>query len=377
VTRLRVGVIGAGHLGRFHAKLLAEMAAIELVGVVDPSADARDRVAVELSVPVFAQHRDLLEFQSLDAAVVATPTKYHTAVAGDLMRRGIHVLVEKPLAATLAEAEELVAIGRRSGVVLQVGHIERFNPAFLAARSAVGEPKFIEATRAGSFTFRSTDIGVVHDLMIHDIDLVLSMTQSSVTNVDALGLALLGKHEDIAHARLSMANGCVANLSASRVSQAPDRQMRIWTTSGQAAIDFVNRQVSITEPSPTLRTGQIDVESLDAVKREELKQNLYSEHLPTRQIEIESRNALADELADFVQAIATGSEPRVTGSQARDAPAVADQILRQIAAHAWNGDTAGPIGSRPFAQPSILQGPHWHKSAAAAPRPTDSGSAAA
>jgi predicted dehydrogenase len=370
-------VVGAGHLGRFHAKLLAGMPEVELVGVVDPSAEARDRVAVELSVPVFAQHRDLLEFQSLDAAIVATPTKYHTAVAGDLMRRGIHVLVEKPLAASLAQAEELVAIGSRAGVVLQVGHIERFNPAFQAAHAAVGEPKFIEATRAGSFTFRSTDIGVVHDLMIHDIDLVLAMTRSSVVRVDALGLALLGKQEDVAHARLTLASGCVANLNASRVSQAPDRQMRLWSAASQAAIDFVNRQVTITEPSDALRHGKIDVESLAATDREELKQRLYSEHLPTRQVEIESRNALADELADFVQAIRTGAQPRVTGAQARDALAVADQILRQINAHAWNGAAAGPIGPRPYAQPSILQGPHWHKAGASAPRPTDNGSAAA
>jgi predicted dehydrogenase len=236
------------------------MPEVELVGVVDPSAQARDQIAVELSAPVFASHRDLLEFHELDAAIIATPTRFHHAVAADLLRRGVHLLVEKPLASILAEADDLVGIAQRSGVVLQVGHIERFNPAFLAAQSAVAAPKFIEATRAGSFTFRSTDIGVVLDLMIHDIDLTLALVGSQVTQVQAMGLALLGRHEDIAHARLQFANGCVANLTASRISQAPDRGMRIWSATGQAAIDFVNRTVTITRPSEMLRSGQIDVE---------------------------------------------------------------------------------------------------------------------
>jgi predicted dehydrogenase len=262
--------------------------------------------------------------------------------------------------------------------VLQVGHIERFNPAFLAAQALVNRPKFIEATRAGSFTFRSTDIGVVLDLMIHDIDLTLALVQSRVARVDAMGLALLGRHEDVAHARLEFANGCIANLTASRISQAPDRGMRVWSAAGQTVIDFVNRSVSVTQPSAAVCSGQLDVESLSAVERDQLKQTLYAEHLPTRQINVEARNALEDELSDFKSSIRRGDKPRVTGEQARDALAVADQILQQINAHAWNGEAAGPIGPRPFAKPAILQGPHWRTpTTCAIPRPADDGSAAA
>ncbi|MEX0977936.1 MAG: Gfo/Idh/MocA family oxidoreductase, partial [Pirellulales bacterium] len=215
MNNLKLAVVGAGHLGRIHARLLAEMSDVELVGIVDPLPTARDKAAADCGTSALADHRLLMG--RVDGAVIATPTRLHHAVALDFLRAGTPLLVEKPLAATVAEADELVETARRHGTVLQVGHIERFNPAFVAAAGRVGRPRYVDAVRAAPFTGRSTDIGVVHDLMIHDIDLVLSLVDAPLVRVEAVGLPILGQNEDVAQARLEFADGCVANLSASRV----------------------------------------------------------------------------------------------------------------------------------------------------------------
>ena len=209
---LRIGVIGAGHLGRFHAKLAAERADVQLVGVCDAIADAANQLANECGTRAFFDYRDLIP--QIEAAIVATPTATHHRVGCDLLAAGIHVLMEKPLARTKAEADELVALSERHGKVLQVGHIERFNPALDQVRPFVGEPKYIEGARYTPYTFRSTDIGVVLDLMVHDLDLAMSLAGSAVESVLAIGASVMGGHEDVAQARLQFANGCVANLSA-------------------------------------------------------------------------------------------------------------------------------------------------------------------
>ena len=173
MSKLRLAVIGAGHLGKFHAKLLATTEDIDFVGVVDPLPGARETVAQDCGTWAFADHREIVD--RIDGAIVATPTKYHHKVAMDLLRRGIPVLAEKPLASTVAQCDELALVAKRKGVVLQVGHIERFNPAFVAAKPHLREPKYIESVRASGFTFRSTDIGIVLDLMIHDLDIVMAL----------------------------------------------------------------------------------------------------------------------------------------------------------------------------------------------------------
>jgi predicted dehydrogenase len=255
----------------------------------------------------------------------------------------------------------LVAVARRKNVVLQVGHIERFNPALSAVLPYVREPKYVESVRAAAFTFRSIDIGVVLDLMIHDLDIVMALAGAPVCSVNALGLAIVGQHEDVAHARLEFENGCVANLSASRVSTCTKRQMQIWAQHGYAAVDFGNRAASIIRPSDTILRRGIDVAILSSDEKMWLKDHLASDHLPMENLNVENRNAMDDEQRDFIQSVMRGVAPRVSGQAGRDVVAVAEQILDKIAAHRWTGRADGPIG--PLATPPVptLRGPHWDR----------------
>jgi predicted dehydrogenase len=372
VNKLKLAVVGAGHLGRIHARLLGAMDDVELVGVADPVSAAREQVAADCHTKAFADHRELLS--RVDAAIIATPTRLHHAVALDFLRQGTPLLIEKPLASSVAEADELVEAAHRSGAILQVGHIERFNPAFTAVASRVPHPQYIEAVRAAGYTGRSIDIGVVYDLMIHDIDLTLSLVAAPVSRIQALGVAILGKHEDVAQARLEFANGCVAHLSASRVSYAtaPNRNMQIWSATGYASIDFGNRSASLVTPSQTVLDGQFDCETLSLEERSTLKERVFSELLKLEPLVVESRNALADEQRDFVDAVRTAAVPRVTGEAGREALAVAEGILGSIRGHQWNGSAAGPL--RPLlSPPPVLRGPHWPRTTETRPLRREAG----
>jgi predicted dehydrogenase len=351
VNCLRLAVIGAGHLGRIHARLASQMPDVQLVGVCDPLPAAREQVAADCNTAAFADYRQL--FGLIDAAIIATPTRFHCDVALDLLQRGVPLLVEKPIAASVAEAEEMVLAARRQKVVLQVGHIERFNPAFVAATSRISHPRYIEAVRASGFTGRSTDIGVVHDLMIHDIDLVLSLVDAPLVRVDAIGVPVLGEKEDAAQARLEFADGCVANLSASRVSYAenPNRRMHLWSTEGFAEIDFGTRSVKVVTPCEAVRRGEYDFNALPPAEKVDFKQRVFNEVLKLEPVEVASANAMADEQRDFVDAIRTQSQPRVTGEHGRDALAVAEAIVESARNHRWQ---AAPQA------PPILRGPHWN-----------------
>lgn len=357
MKKLRLAVIGAGHLGRLHAQKLAAMDQVELVAVVDPLAHRRNRVAAECRTQAMADHRRL--FDQLHAAVIATPTRFHHPLGLEFLNRGVHLLMEKPLAANRAEADQLVEAAARNGAVLQVGHVERFNPALAAALPHVPNPKYIEAVRAGGFTFRSTDIGVVLDLMIHDLDLVLSMVRSPVRKVDALGLSVLGGHEDVANVRLQFQCGCAASLSASRVSYQPVRRMQIWAPRGFASIDLAARVTTLVHPSETLLRRRFKVDSLSAEEVEYYREHLFEEHLPRKQIESEAVDALTLELDDFLDSIRTPRSPRVTGEQGRDAVAVAEQILAKIHSHAWDDTPDGPVGPLATPRPSVIPAPHW------------------
>lgn len=349
MTPLRLGIIGAGHLGRIHARLAARLPEFELVAVVDPVAESRQGISQETGARAFADHREVIG--EIDAAVVATPTAAHHAVAAELLRAGVPVLVEKPLAPTLEQANQLVQLARRQNLVLQVGHVERFNPALELVARQVRDPRFIQATRTSGYSFRSTDIGVVLDLMIHDLDVVLSLVQSPVQQVFALGVSVLGDHEDMAYAQLQFENGCVAQLTASRISYQTERTLKIFTSRTFAAVDYSTRMATIVKPREDILRRQWQVDRLTADEREFFRQHLFEQVLERTEQVAPANNAIEEELLDFARCIRTGREPRVSGAAGRDAIAVAEMILERIESHAWDGNFAGRHG--PFAMPAL------------------------
>ncbi len=236
MEKLRAAVIGAGYLGRFHAQKYAASDACELVAVVDVRAEVAQQVAAECGAQPAGDYRALAG--RIDVASVATSTPQHCEIAGWLLQAGIHVLVEKPITTTVAEASTLIALAAASGRVLQVGHLERFNPALLAAEPLLHSPRFIECHRLAPFRERGTDVNVVLDLMIHDIDLLQSVVRSEVVSLDAVGSPVFSGETDIANARLRFANGCVANVTASRVSMKTERKMRIFMDEAYLSIDL-------------------------------------------------------------------------------------------------------------------------------------------
>lgn len=342
MQRLRLAVIGVGHLGKEHARILSQMADVELVGVADVHAEQAQAIARRCGTRPFTDHKPLLS--QVDAAIIAAPTAHHAAVAADFLRQGVALLVEKPLAATVAQAEHLVDLADRHGVPLQVGHIERFNPAYEELCRHSFQPKFIEGERLGPFTGRSTDIGVVLDLMIHDLDLILALVRAPLRTVDALGMSVFGAHEDVADARLTFANGCVAHLRASRASHAAARRMSIWAPEGFLAADWAQRRVTLVQPSEHVRRHGLDVRQLDAVARARLRDDLFGRYLHVLELDRNTGDQLTLELTDFVRCVRTGAVPRVTGAAGRDAIAVAERILEKIQQHAWDGRADGPCG---------------------------------
>ena len=233
---MRAAVVGAGYLGRFHAQKYAANEACRLVAVVDTRADVAQRVAQECGCEALADHRALIG--RVDVASVATTTPQHARIAGELLAAGIHVLVEKPITTTVAEAEGLIALAQKHQRVLQVGHLERFNPALVAAEPLLQSPRFIECQRLAPFRERGTDVNVVLDLMIHDIDLLQSVVRSEVVSLDAVGSPVFSGEIDIANARLRFANGCVANVTASRVSMKTERKLRLFMDEAYLSIDL-------------------------------------------------------------------------------------------------------------------------------------------
>jgi predicted dehydrogenase len=291
----------------------------------------------------------------VDAVSVAVPTCLHREVAGAFLERGIATLVEKPLAATFDEAEALVELARDRGAVLQVGHIERFNPALSALEGLALRPKYITAERLSTYTFRSTDIGVVLDLMIHDIDLVLSMVSSPVRSVAAVGVGVFGGHEDIANARVEFEDGCVANLTASRASFQALRKMRLYGPEGYASLDFRTKQGTLIRPSEALRRGELDLEGLDMSQPSAIKDRVFGKILRVDKVQAEGREPLALELEDFVQAARGQGHPRVSGDDALRAMRLADQVLRSLQSHSWDGTTSDAV--TPLDPAHALRGP--------------------
>ncbi len=332
MSQLRIAVIGAGHLGRIHAKLLAQVDGAELVAISDPSDQARENAAKLFSVPTHADYRDFIA--DIDAAVIAAPTAEHATIASTLLKAGKHLLVEKPLTIEAAAAQRIAMLAASRRLTLQVGHVERFNPAFSALENLAVDAKYVEAVRASSFPGRCLDVGVVMDLMIHDLDLILSMSDAALKSVSASGLAVISDHEDLAEARIEFECGLVANVKASRVSPTPARQMQVFGSNGFADIDFAAPSLSVVRPCETVvsRTFNLASETDSPLG---YSQQLFSERLRCETLELEPRNAILDELHDFVISIQTGISPTVDGTAGARAVAVAERILQSIDERQW------------------------------------------
>jgi predicted dehydrogenase len=289
---VRTAVIGVGYLGRFHAQKYAVLPDSHLVAVVDANADARDRVAAETGCRAVADYREVLG--EVDAVSIATPTPLHYPIARECLERGVHVLVEKPLTETLEEARSLVGIAGRSGRVLQVGHLERFNAAILALEGTLGTPRFIESHRLAPFKERGTDVNVVLDLMIHDIDLIQSLVGAPIESIDAVGASVFSAGLDIANARIRYANGCVANTTASRVSMKMERKLRLFQDDAYVSIDLQQKVLTIVRKPPAGAAavpGQVVIEERS----------------------YEQGDALKLEIEAFLRSIREGRPPAVSG----------------------------------------------------------------
>jgi predicted dehydrogenase len=341
-----MAVIGVGHLGQHHARILGGMPDVELVGVADANPDQARAVAARLGTEPHAHFGPLLG--RVDAVSVVTPTIHHHAVASAFLRAGVPVLVEKPVCRTVAEADDLIALASAAGVPLQVGHIERFNPAFEELVKRPIRPKFVEAERHGPFTGRSVDIGAVLDLMIHDLDLLLALVGGPVANVAAVGAAVFGGHEDMVNARLEFANGCVAHVTASRITRHPKRRLRVWAPEGYAGIDFVTRKLTLVQQSEELRRCGLCIEQLDAGAKARLKDEVFGRYLQVLNLDGDRKHdQLTAELRHFIDCVRTGRTPRVSGADGRDALELAERVLSALRAHQWEGTTDGPHGPQP------------------------------
>lgn len=307
---MRTAVIGAGYLGRFHAQKYASLATCELVGIADPNQETRKAVSAEFGVPAHADYRDLLGH--VDAVSIVTPTPAHFLVAKDFLAAGAHVLVEKPMTVTIEEGELLVEAAHRAHRVLQVGHLERFNAAVQAVQPILTVPRFIESARLAPFKHRGTDVNVVLDLMIHDIDLILSIVRSPVVAVDAIGSSVFSKEIDIANARLRFANGCVANATASRVSMKTERRLRLFQDDAYVSLDLQQKVLTV------IRKG-VGV-GADGLPQVAIEENAYDQG-----------DALKAEIEAFLHAASTGTAPAVSGEDGLLALRTAVSITEQVA----------------------------------------------
>lgn len=303
---LRAAVVGAGYLGRFHAQKYASLPDVELVAVVDPDRERAQRVAEETGAPAVNDYREVLE--RIDCASLAVPTPLHFAIARDLLAHGVDVLVEKPLTSTVAEGRELVRFAQRGGRILQVGHLERFNPALRKVRALLSGPRFIECHRLAPFVDRGTDVDVILDLMIHDLDVILSLVDGEVDQLEAVGVPVLTPHVDIANARLRFRSGCIANVTASRVALKRERKMRLFQSDMYVSVDYGQRHIRIA--------------------RRQVKDG--GPHIEVEELSLGDGDPLFAEIDHFVRCVRTRQTPLVDGATALRALELAEQIRTQL-----------------------------------------------
>lgn len=309
MKKLRVGVVGTGYLGKFHAEKYSQMDDVELVGIADSNRATAESISEKVGTRAYINHTDLIG--RVDAVSIVVPTAAHFKISRDFLENDIDVLIEKPITETLREADELIAISEARGLIIQVGHLERFNPAILALKDIVKNPRFIESHRLGIFKERGTDVSVVLDLMIHDIDIISAFVRSDIKSIHAAGIPVITSRSDIANARLEFMNGAVANVTASRISTKNERKMRLFQQDAYISVDFANHEISV-------------------VRKKESEKDSIIPGMEIKQITFEKSDALKDELAAFVKAVTTREIPEVTGQVGRDALNVALNVMEQI-----------------------------------------------
>lgn len=305
-TSLRAGVVGVGYLGRFHAQKYAALPDVTLVGVADLDPARAAAIANECHTRAFSDYKEF--FDQVDCVSIAVPTHLHYVVARDFLSRGIDVLLEKPMTATGAEGRKLVELAAQSKSMLQIGHLERFNPALRSLTGVLTAPRFIECHRVAPFVERGTDVDVVRDLMIHDLDVILSLVQSSVTSMEAFGVPVLTKEPDIANVRLRFASGCIANITASRVALKRERKMRLFQPDTYIVVDYGEHRIRICRRDPHPQEG-----SLPNITFEER--------------EVGGEDALEEEIRAFLRSVRERSAPIVSGRDGLQALEVAEQIV--------------------------------------------------
>ena len=331
---LKLGIIGAGRLGSFHADKAVTHPGVELIAAMDPSESSRKALAAKHNV-IDCEALDEL-FPLVDAVVIAAPTSAHYELGIRCLRRGLHVLMEKPMCASRFEAEQLVGAALKANVVFQVGHVEEFNPAWAAAEPLLekvrnGQPVLIDAVRCSGYTFRSTDVGTVFDMMIHDLDLVLSIVPSRIQSVDAVGFNVIGgPHEDVADARIRFENGTVANFFSSRVARQVSRSMRLTTAETTATIDFGSRTTNFIKPDSEVSQGTFAPTRISFEEAAKLAPTFMKDRFTAEEVQNDAVDALALEMNDFVHAIQTGCSPKVSGRRALAAVAIAETVVQSI-----------------------------------------------
>jgi predicted dehydrogenase len=310
--KIKTAVIGVGSLGQAHARVHASLEQVELVAVCDTNETRGREIAERHATRFVSDYRELLG--QVEAVSIATPTVNHCEISLAFLEAGVHVLVEKPIARSLAEADEMIRAAESKGLALQTGHIERFNPAFAALRRRIERPRFFEAHRMGVFTPRSLDIDVVMDLMVHELDIIASLVESEVVSIEAVGIPILTRKIDLANARLEFDGGCVANITASRVAGERLRKLRVFQPNEYYSLDYAEQQVAALRLIPPKTAGELPI-------------------ITAESLQIEKREPLLAEIESFITAVESRTPPEVSGTDGRRALALAIKVLDQIKAH--------------------------------------------
>jgi predicted dehydrogenase len=326
--KLRTAVVGVGPMGKGHVKHYGGIPGCELVAVVDADPARRAEAAMRSGARAFADVKDLIG--RVDAVSIATPTTTHRDVAMPLIEAGIHVLIEKPLAEDPVSGRELVDAAKEKGVVLQVGHIERFNPAFRAAKEVINDPRYVVCDRLSPYAFRSRDISVVLDLMIHDLDILLTFLTADLVSLEAIGLPVLSNSEDMCDVRLRFADGALADVRASRVSMKRMRKIRLFQRDAYVSIDYDAKKISIFRKSEAYAKGDLDPSQIDPSKLDDPFGFVFGELLDVQEHEIATSDALRDELISFLAACRGEHPPEVPGEDGLRAVELADRIRRNV-----------------------------------------------